>query len=247
MQVKPFLLAVAAVLLLAAAPGRDGAFDTTAHPAAPDYGQRTDWAIWRGGNTSSPVDLFFIPPTTFVSQRWNQDLSDTQTDHWTRISVANRQINAFDDCCRIYSPRYRQASSRAFGEMAGDGAKAYALAYQDVRAAFRWYIAHENHGRPFVIAAHSQGSLHALRLLEEEIDGTPLAVGWWRSMRRGSAFRAACSARCLRRSCRATPRRAPTASPAGTAIPRRRMRVASCNARSGDPRVAKMACFASIR
>ena len=163
------------VMLLAAAPDRDGAFDGTPHPTAPDYAHRQDWAVWRGGSLSSSVDIFFIQPTTFISQRWNQDLSDDQTDRLTRLSVTNRQINAFDDCCRIYSPRYRQASSRAFGEMAGDGSKAYALAYQDVRAAFRWYLNHENRGRPFVIAAHSQGSLHALRLIEEEVDGTPIA------------------------------------------------------------------------
>jgi hypothetical protein len=170
----------AAVMMMAMAPAHaalpaDGAFDDTAHPAPPDYAHRADWAIWRGGKASSPIDLFFIPPTTFVSRRWNQDLADGATDRWTRISVANRQINAFAACCRLYSPRYRQASSRAFTDMTGDGAKAYALAYQDVRAAFRWYLAHANHGRPFVIAAHSQGSLHALRLLEQEIDGTPLA------------------------------------------------------------------------
>src|SRR3546814_7100587 len=73
-------------------------------------------------------------------------------------------------------PRYRQASSRAFAERLGDGAKAYALAYGDVLRAFRSYVAHDNHGRPFIIAGHSQGALHGLRLIREEIAGTPLAA-----------------------------------------------------------------------
>ena len=152
----------------------DGAFDATAHPTAPDYARRADWGEWRGGRSDAPVDLFFIQPTTYISRRWNQDLGDAKTDAWTRASVGARQISAFAACCRVYSPRYRQASSRAFSEMAGDGMKAYDLAYQDVRAAFRYYLARENHGRPFVLVGHSQGTLHLLRLLREEVDGHPI-------------------------------------------------------------------------
>ena len=36
------------------------------------------------------------------------------------------------------------------------------------------YIARENHGRPFILASHSQGSLHAMRLLQERIAGSAL-------------------------------------------------------------------------
>ena len=154
----------------------DGHFEATVHPPAPHYAQDADWAIWRGGKVDAPVDLFFIQPTTFVSGRWNQDLADASTNRLTRSNVIEHQTNAFGTCCRIFMPRYRQASTRAFTEMQGDGAKAYALAYHDVRAAFRWYMAHENHGRPYLIVAHSQGSLHALRLLEEEIDGRAAGV-----------------------------------------------------------------------
>ena len=37
-----------------------------------------------------------------------------------------------------------------------------------------WYLANENHGRPFILASHSQGSGHAVRLLQQDILGTPL-------------------------------------------------------------------------
>jgi hypothetical protein len=46
---------------------------------------------------------------------------------------------------------------------------AVALAYSDVQRAFRWYIEHENHGRPFIIASHSQGTGHLVHLLQEEV------------------------------------------------------------------------------
>jgi hypothetical protein len=167
----------AAIALLAAAPPpvADGAFDATVHPAAPDYARRADWMVWQGGRRDAPVDLFFVQPTTFASDRWNQDIGDATANAHTLASIGAQQIDAFDACCRIYAPRYRQASTRAFGAMAGDGGKAYALAYRDVRAAFLWYLAHDNKGRPFILVGHSQGALHVLHLLQDEIDATPVA------------------------------------------------------------------------
>ena len=47
-------------------------------------------------------------------------------------------------------------------------------AYEDVRRAFAYYAKHDNDGRPFFLVGHSQGSNHGLRLLIEEIAGTPL-------------------------------------------------------------------------
>lgn len=57
-----------------------------------------------------------------------------------------------------------------------NSAAAYAAddrAYADVARAFRVFLA-GLHGRPFILAAHSQGSILALRLLETQIIGTPL-------------------------------------------------------------------------
>src|SRR5690606_23820940 len=56
-----------------------------------------------------------------------------------------------------------------------DGERALALAYRDVEAAFDHFLAHFDDGGPLVLAAHSQGSLHARWLLERRIAGTPLA------------------------------------------------------------------------
>ena len=47
------------------------------------------------------------------------------------------------------------------------GPKALDLAYQDVARAFEAYIRLYNNGRPFILAAHSQGSLHLLRLMQD--------------------------------------------------------------------------------
>ena len=52
--------------------------------------------------------------------------------------------------------------------------RAMDLAYSDVKRAFDCYLAHYNHGRPFLVAGHGQGSRYARRLIEEEVDGTRL-------------------------------------------------------------------------
>ena len=55
---------------------------------------------------------------------------------------------------------------RCIVDQNGDGGKALELAYQDVRAAFNYFINERNNGRPFIIAGHSQGAFHADRLLK---------------------------------------------------------------------------------
>src|SRR3546814_4733126 len=51
---------------------------------------------------------------------------------------------------------------------------ALGAAYRDVAAAFDYFLS-QNEGRPLILAAHSQGSLHLIRLLHEKVAGTPLA------------------------------------------------------------------------
>ncbi|NRA91753.1 MAG: DUF3089 domain-containing protein, partial [Psychroserpens sp.] len=46
--------------------------------------------------------------------------------------------------------------------------------YTDVKAAFETYLKKYNNGRPIIIASHSQGTTHMLRILEEYFDGKPL-------------------------------------------------------------------------
>ena len=45
----------------------------------------------------------------------------------------------------------------------------------DVKKAFEYYLEHYNNGRPIIIASHSQGSTHTIRLLKEFFDGKPLS------------------------------------------------------------------------
>ncbi|MGB3074488.1 MAG: DUF3089 domain-containing protein, partial [Chitinophagales bacterium] len=48
-----------------------------------------------------------------------------------------------------------------------DGKEALAIAYDDVKAAFEYYLEHYNNNRPIIIASHSQGTSHAYHLLKD--------------------------------------------------------------------------------
>ena len=87
-----------------------------------------------------------------INAPWN--VSDT--DAPLNPAVLLNQASVFNACCRIYAPRYRQAS---LGGLNNDAA--LDLAYTDVARAFRHFAAHANHGRPIIIASHSQGTNHA--------------------------------------------------------------------------------------
>ncbi|WP_029011435.1 DUF3089 domain-containing protein [Niveispirillum irakense] len=174
----------------AAAGGAPPSFAQQPPPPVPDYANPSAWAarptapgasaaLPTGADTTRPaaeIDVFYVHPTTYRSKdRWNQDIADQATNAWTDASVIARQAGVFNGCCRVYAPRYRQASSLSFMAMEGDGGKAFDLAYEDVKSAFDYYLKHENQGRPFILAGHSQGARHLMHLLEDRIDGTPLA------------------------------------------------------------------------
>ena len=86
----------------------------------------------------------------------------------------------------VWVPRYRQAAFGAFLTTRPEGTQAIDLAYRDVEQAFEQFRAEIGPSTPFILAGHSQGSLHMLHLLADKIAGTPdadrlvavYAIGW---------------------------------------------------------------------
>ncbi|MDX1479311.1 MAG: DUF3089 domain-containing protein [Saprospiraceae bacterium] len=171
------------------------AFRADAVPAAPDYGIDAHWAALPSRFDSADavpgtglsdrqadanVDVFFIHPTTYTGKRghntWNAALNDARLNLRTDKSTIRYQASLFNGVGRVYAPRYRQAHLEAFytKQRQDEAQQALDLAYADVRAAFDYYLEHYNQGRPLIIAAHSQGTAHAARLLRERFDGQPL-------------------------------------------------------------------------
>lgn len=121
------------------------------------------------------ADTFYVHPTTGMNTEVdNVPLDDPQARTTARVMLMT-QATPFNGIARIYAPYYRQAALHVY-----DGGEAafqapMNRAYADIRRAFAHYVRHDNGGRPFFLVGHSQGSNHGLRLLIEEIAGTPLA------------------------------------------------------------------------
>jgi hypothetical protein len=154
------------------------AFSMDAIPAPPDYREARYWAELPERSAASEPDkipVFFLHQTSLRSPfDWNQDLQfpdAVERYAWTK----QWQTPVFRDCCLVYSPLYRQATFAAYWTVP-EGYKARDVAFEDVRQAFEAFATRELQGRPFILAGHSQGAEHGLRLLKERIQGTPLAA-----------------------------------------------------------------------
>ncbi len=137
-----------------------------------------------------PVDgsipVFFIPPTTSLDRdHWNAPIADSEAHERARL-FASSQASVFTGIGQVWAPRYRQATIGALLTTQREAALALDFAYRDVVRAFDAFLTEIPKDAPFILAGHSQGSLHLTRLLAERIAGTPLAarviaaypIGW---------------------------------------------------------------------
>jgi Protein of unknown function (DUF3089) len=168
----------------------------TSSAQSPDFSQLTAWAahpkkvdpadeLLVAGlvnvQDTSQVDVFFIYPTMYQGKNFKRTTSNARLDH----AALNEEIltkpikfqaSAFNGVGKVYAPFYRQAHIDYYWDKDMVAAKnAFDTAYNDVVAAFKHYINYENKGRRFIIAGHSQGTTHAIRLIKEELDGKPLS------------------------------------------------------------------------
>jgi hypothetical protein len=158
----------------------------------PDYSNLNYWAShpWktdpadnipsslRDKTKDSLVDVFFIHPTTYTQLSmptgWNADINNESINKKTDNGSILYQASVFNQHCRIFAPRYRQTNLKAFYSATKDEAeKAFEVAYNDIKAAFEFYLQYYNMGRPIIIASHSQGTLHAGKLLKEYFENKP--------------------------------------------------------------------------
>lgn len=171
-------------------------FDPSNSPKAPDYSLNESWAALPSkvdeadrtplksyisdNQADAKADVFFLHPTTFTYEPknqyiWNADIEDVELNQKTDNSTILNQASAFNGSGKIYAPRYRQAHYYSFiTPNVEDKKQALDLAYSDIKAAFEFYLKNWNQGRPIIIASHSQGTVHAKRLLKDYFDGKPL-------------------------------------------------------------------------
>ena len=143
------------------------AFCSLASAQDPDYARAADWAYWRVGE-NKPADLFIVCPTVDLGTGGNKNMSLADNEAKKNFYGAlNMERGIYEQHCRMYAPYYRQAVLADYDLPIKEAEPYFNLAYKDVRAAFVYYMQHENNGRPFVLAGFSQGAEMCLRLLKE--------------------------------------------------------------------------------
>ena len=193
----PFLLFLALFFACASPKSKipQVTFEAVKAPEVPHYADLKNWAAHpdkhdfadsipqnsglKDEQTTAEVDVFFVHPTTFTLKSgtnvWNGDLADQALNDRTDKGTILYQSSIFNGAGRVFAPRYRQAYYGVYvSPDSASNRKALALAYEDVKAAFEHYLKNWNNGRPIIIAAHSQGTQHAGRLLKDFFEGTNL-------------------------------------------------------------------------
>ncbi len=187
-----------AVILVSCSVKPKGTFSEQLRPLAPDYSKTENWAAlptkndaadllptsdFKDNQADAPIDVFYLYPTIYSGAKgetqWNAPIDDTEFNAKVDSSAIKNHAAIFNGVGKVYAPRYRQAHLNSYAayeeEKRNASAKAaFALAYEDVKASFQYYLDNYNQGRPFIIASHSQGTTHAKVLLKEMIDGTKL-------------------------------------------------------------------------
>ena len=132
---------------------------------APDYSQESSWAYFAVG-ADKDVDLFLICPTVDTNDEFNMSLDDEETKE-SFIGALNMERGIYEESARMYAPYYRQAAMKVYALDEDAREPWLGLAFEDVSAAFSWYLENENQGRPIILAGFSQGADMCYRLLEE--------------------------------------------------------------------------------
>ena len=149
-----------------------------AHPDKEDPADRVPDKTLQTNQKDREVDVFFLHPTTHTkgnpNENWNGSLTDDALRDKTNNGTILHQASIFNGAGRVFAPYYRQAHLKAYFTKKKDLAKAaFDVAYEDVKAAFEYYLANENKGRPIILASHSQGTTHMGRLMKEYFDKDP--------------------------------------------------------------------------
>lgn len=153
-----------------------------------DYSNPSNWAVVPGNypekmkdffvrDPFDSIDVFYVYPTLIVSEkdtRWNVPIEDKEQQGKIVNSVVPFQASAWASSGSLYVPYYRQAHLRAYYNLDSGGREALLFAYNDVKAAFEYYLEHYNKGRGIILAGHSQGSTHLAFILRDFFDGKPL-------------------------------------------------------------------------
>lgn len=184
-----FILVLTVLSSSCKTPYRTTSFETTPIPSVPDYANQYYWAVLpdqypdalkeiTNTQETKTTDVFFVYPTLLTDKKeplWNADVDRADLRQDVIDQSVKFQASAFAKAGNLYVPYYRQSHYKIYVPPYNlQEEKSRMIAYQDIKAAFQYYLDHYNQGRPIIIASHSQGSIMSGMLLKEFFDGTPL-------------------------------------------------------------------------
>jgi hypothetical protein len=125
-------------------------------------------------NPDAPIDCFYVYPTISTDQAPNADMTADPAER----NVIKQQAARINSVCKVYAPLYRQVSLVGLRRLLASGGDPIAffgngVQYDDVRDAWKHYLANDNKGRGVVIVGHSQGAYILMNLIKNEIEGKP--------------------------------------------------------------------------
>ena len=157
-----FLMATTTALLIACHP-QPFPVETSIN-----YADTTYW--YSCGDESHAADVFYVYPTvrtvSFLENgaSWFADITVPEV---REEAHGNQRFNKMlYGEYNFYAPYYRQMIFEAYSQPAPMLNSLAQEAAKDVNDAFQYYMAHYNHGRPFFLVGHSQGSQMLIELLK---------------------------------------------------------------------------------
>ena len=134
-----------------------------------DYSDTTYW--YSCGDTTKAADVFYVYPTVSAISFTENDSSwfaDITLPEVREEANGNQRFNKMlYGEYNFYAPYYRQMIFETYQQPAPMLDSLAQIAAKDVCDAFQYYMAHFNHGRPFFLMGHSQGSQVLIELLKK--------------------------------------------------------------------------------
>ena len=89
-------------------------------PGTQDEADRSPAGLELDRQAHALADVFYIHPTTYITREgWNQPLDHKPANDFLTQRVLPAQAAAFNSCCKVYAPRYRQATIASFFDLEG--------------------------------------------------------------------------------------------------------------------------------
>lgn len=154
------------------------------HGAAPDYALAQNWVSLPRAPQKA-VDVFWIYPTVYQGKPVVAPIESTQMRQGAEFTLL-AQASVFEDSANIFAPLYRQTNLSVVSMDRATRERYFSVGRGDVKKAFAHYLKNLNHGRPFILAGHSQGAEVLTAIILENLDAPELRermvaayiIGW---------------------------------------------------------------------